>query len=78
MKLIQLNHLNKELQGVEAISDYTSYKRRRATQQNRMNYKSEEDVWSASYRKLPLHPEQVTELKGVREISRMLIRVSIY
>ena len=43
MNLIQLNHLKKELQGVEAISDYTSYRRRRAKQQNNINYKSEED-----------------------------------
>ena len=28
-----------------------------------------------SYRKLPLHPEQETELKSIREISRLLIRV---
>ena len=32
-------------------------------------------VWSESSHKLPLHQEQGTELKGVREISRMLIKV---
>ena len=43
MQLNQINHLNKEMQGIETISDYTSYSRRRAKQQNNMNYKSEYD-----------------------------------
>ena len=43
MQLNQLNHVKKEMQGIEAISDYTSYRRRRAKQQNNMNYKSEYD-----------------------------------
>ena len=37
------NHLSKEMKGIEAIVDYTSYSRRRAKQQNNMNYKSEYD-----------------------------------
>ena len=43
MQLNQLNHLKKALQGIEAISDYTSYKRRRAKQQKNMNIKNEYD-----------------------------------
>ena len=43
MKLIQLNHRKKEVQGIEAISDYISYRHRRAKQQNNMSYKSEDD-----------------------------------
>ena len=37
MQLNPLNHLKKEMQGIEAISDYTSYRRRRAKQQKNMN-----------------------------------------
>ena len=43
MQLNQLNHLKKEMQGLKAISDYTSYRRRRAKQQNNMNIKNEYD-----------------------------------
>ena len=43
MQLNQLNHLKKEMQGFEAISDYTSYRCRRAKQQKNMNYKNEYD-----------------------------------
>ena len=43
MQLNRLNHLKKEMQGIEAINDYTSYRRRRAKQQNNMNNKSEYD-----------------------------------
>ena len=43
MQLNPLNHLKKEMQGIEAISDYTSYRHRRAKQQNNINYRSEED-----------------------------------
>ena len=43
MQLNQLNHLKKDMQGIEAISDYTSYRRRTAKQQNNMNNKSEYD-----------------------------------
>ena len=43
MQLNQLNHLKKEKPGIEAISEYTSCRRRRAKQQNNMNYKSEYD-----------------------------------
>ena len=43
MQLNQLNQLKKEMQGIEAISDYTSYRRRRAKQQNNMSIKSEYD-----------------------------------
>ena len=40
MQLNQLNHLKKELQGIEAVSDFTSYRRRRAKQQKNMNMKN--------------------------------------
>ena len=43
MQLNQLNHVKKEMQGIEAISDYTSYRRGRAKQASNMNYKSEYD-----------------------------------
>ena len=43
MHLNQLNHLKKEMAGIEAISDYTSYRRRRAKQQKNMNIKNEYD-----------------------------------
>ena len=43
MQLNQLNHLKKAMQGIVAISDYTSYRRRRAKQQKNMNYKNEYD-----------------------------------
>ena len=35
--------MRKEMKGIEAISDYTSYRRRRAKQQKNMNYKNEYD-----------------------------------
>ena len=41
MQLNQLNHLKKEMQGIEAVSDYKSYRRRRAKQQKNMNIKNE-------------------------------------
>ena len=41
MQLNQLNQLKKEVQGLDAISDYTSYRRRRAKQQQNMNIKNE-------------------------------------
>ena len=40
---MQLNQLKKEMQGIETISEYTSYRRQRAKQQNNMNIKSEYD-----------------------------------
>ena len=43
MQLNQLNHLKTEVQGIEAISDFTSYRRRRAKQQQNMNIKNEYD-----------------------------------
>ena len=43
MQLNQLNHLKKEMQGIEAISDFISYRRRRAKQQKNMNIKNEYD-----------------------------------
>ena len=43
MQLNQLNHHKNEMQGIEAISDYTSYRRRRAKQQNNMNIRNEYD-----------------------------------
>ena len=43
MQLNQLNHLKKEMQGIEASSDYTSYRPRRAQQQNNMNIQNEYD-----------------------------------
>ena len=43
MQLKQLNHLKKVMQGLKAISDYTSCRRRRAKQQNNMSIKHEYD-----------------------------------
>ena len=43
MQLNPLNHLKKEIQGIEPTSDYTSYRSRKAKQQNYMYYKSECD-----------------------------------
>ena len=43
MQLNPLNHLKKEMQGIETISEYTSYRRRRAKQQKNMNIKNEYD-----------------------------------
>ena len=43
MHLNQLNHLKKEMQGIETICDYASYRRRRAKQQKNMNIKNEYD-----------------------------------
>ena len=43
MQLNQLNHLEKEMKGIQSISDYTSYRLRRAKQQKNINYKSEYD-----------------------------------
>ena len=40
MQLNQINHLNKEMQGIETISDYTSYRRRSAKQQKHINYQN--------------------------------------
>ena len=60
MQLNQLNHLKKELQGTEAISDYTSYRRNRANQQKNMNYKSE-------YDRLIGEPSQTNITAGTRD-----------
>ena len=43
MQLNQLNHLKKEMTGIETISEYTCYRRRRAKQQKNMNIKNEYD-----------------------------------
>ena len=43
MQLSQLHHVIKGMQGIEAISDYTSYRRSRAKQQKNMIIKNESD-----------------------------------
>ena len=43
MQLNQLSHLKKEMQVIQAISDYTTCRLRRAKQKKRMTYKSEHD-----------------------------------
>ena len=43
MQLKQFNHIENEIKGIQSISDYTSYRLRRAKQQRHINYKSEYD-----------------------------------
>ena len=43
MQFTQLNHLKKDMQGNIAVNGYTSYRRRRAKQQNNMNIKNKYD-----------------------------------
>ena len=43
MQRNQLKHLKTEMEGIEAIKDYTRYRRRRAKHQKNMNYKNEYD-----------------------------------
>ena len=43
MQLNQLNHIKKAMKEIEAINDYTSYRRCKAKQQKNMNIKNEYD-----------------------------------
>ena len=43
MQLRHLDHIKKDMNGIEAIGEITNHRRRRVKQQNHMNYKSEYD-----------------------------------
>ena len=40
MQLRHLDHIKKDMNGIEAIGEITNHRRRRVKQQNHMNYKS--------------------------------------
>ena len=40
MQLRHLDHIKKEINGIETISAINNYRRRRVKQQNNMNYKT--------------------------------------
>ena len=60
MQFNELNHLKKEMQGIEAISDYTCNRRRRGKHQKNMNIKNEND-------RLIGEPSQTNIAAGTRD-----------
>ena len=51
MKVRHLDHIKKDMNGIEAIGEITNYRRRRVTQHNHMNYKNEYERLIGSYPK---------------------------
>ena len=67
MKVRHLDHIKKDMNGIEAIGEITNYRRRRVTQHNLMNYKNEYERLIGSYPKLMLAIASDTKLNSVNK-----------